>query len=185
VCGVTGTENATPSSAAASTASPIQVRTVRSVICQIRAREGLYKYRQWAIASGVAESMREKYERHQLKMARLGISLDNHHSLKNRLNKIKRWVVSPELRSEKQRVMSDVETALAAHTPKVKRIRPDNARAARYRNAWWRWVASAQCTVVTQMQLEGSLKSEFPTLLATDSEKYYRMLLERAGVPLS
>ncbi len=34
---VTGTENVTPSAAAASTASPIQVRTVRSVISQRRA----------------------------------------------------------------------------------------------------------------------------------------------------
>lgn len=35
--GVTGTENVTPSAAAASTASLSQVRTVRSVISQIRA----------------------------------------------------------------------------------------------------------------------------------------------------
>lgn len=147
-------------------------------------RQGLHKYRQWAIATGVAESMRERYERHQLKMARLGISLDNHHSLKNRLKKIKRWVVSPELRSEKQRVMSDVETALAAHNPKVKRIRPDNVRANRHRDAWRRYTAGGQLTMVTQMQLEGALKTEFPMLLTTDSEKFYRMLLERAGVPL-
>jgi hypothetical protein len=148
-------------------------------------RQGLHKYREWAIAAGVAESMRERYERHQLKMARLGITLDNHHSLKNRLKKIKRWVVSPELRSEKQRVVSDVETALNGHIPKLKRIRPDNARSNRYRNAWWRWVGSAQCTMATQMQIEGAIKTEFPTLMTNDSEKYYRMLLERAGVPLS
>lgn len=149
-------------------------------------REGLHKYRQWAIASGVAESMREKYERHQLKMARLGISLDNHHSLKNRLKKIKRWVVSPDLRVEKQRVMSDVETALNDHIPKVKRIRPDTVRANnRYRDAWRRYTSGGQLTMVTQMQLESALKTEFPTLLTTDSEKFYRLLLERAGVPLS
>jgi hypothetical protein len=39
--------------------------------------------------------------------------------------------------------------------------------------------------MATQMQIEGAIKTEFPTLMTTDSEKYYRMLLERAGVPLS
>jgi len=53
-------------------------------------------------------------------MARLGINIDNHHSLKNRLKQIKRWVVSPELRAEKQRVTSDLEAALDGHAGKLR-----------------------------------------------------------------
>lgn len=146
-------------------------------------RESLHKYRQWAISSGMAESMREKYERHQLKMARLGISIDNHHSLKNRLKQIKRWVVSPELRAEKQRVSSDIEAVLDGHAQKLRQLRPQSG-SARYRSAWQRWVSGGGCTYAVQLQMESKLKAEFPQLLLTDAEKYYRLLLERAGVPL-
>lgn len=146
-------------------------------------REWLHKYRQWAITSGMAESMREKYERHQLKMARLGINIDNHHSLKNRLKQIKRWVVSPELRAEKQRVTSDLEAALDGHAQKLRQLRPESATG-RYRSAWHRYAAAGQLTPVMQMKLERDLKAEFPQLHVSDPEQYFRLLLERAGVPL-
>ncbi len=146
-------------------------------------RTWLHKYRQWAVASGVAESMREKYERHQLKMARLGINIDNHHSLKNRLKQIKRWVVSPELRAEKLRVTSDLEAALDGHAQKLRQLRPESTNG-RWRTAWLRYAAAGQLTPVMQMKLERNLKDEFPQLHVSDAEKYYRLLLERAGVPL-
>ncbi|MEQ9927980.1 Replication protein [Pectobacterium parvum] len=147
-------------------------------------RQWLHKYRQWAIASGVAESMREKYARHQLKMARLGINIDNHHSLKNRLKQIKRWVVSPELRTEKQRVVSEVEAALDSYADKVRQLHP-RKDGNRYQNAWRRYTASGELTMVTQMSLEREIRAAHPLLQTTDSEKFYRLLLERAGVPLS
>ncbi|WP_267443741.1 Replication protein [Erwinia psidii] len=146
-------------------------------------REWLHKYRQWAITSGVAESMREKYERHQLKMARLGINIDNHHSLKNRLKKIKRWVVSPELRAEKQRVTSDLEAALDGHAQKLRQLRPESATG-RYRNAWQRWSVSGETYPAECWKLEQAVKAEHPQLHVSDPEKYFRLLLERAGVPL-
>ncbi|MEA9392713.1 Replication protein [Acerihabitans sp. TG2] len=147
-------------------------------------RESLHKYRQWAIASGVAESLRAKYERHQLKMARLGINIDSHHSLKNRLKQIKRWVVSPELREEKQRVSSDLEAVLDEQARKLRQLRP-STKSARYETAWRRYVASGQLTTARQMMLETALKAEFSQLQLTDTEKFYRLLLERAGVPLT
>ncbi|KMV67166.1 Replication protein, partial [bacteria symbiont BFo1 of Frankliniella occidentalis] len=146
-------------------------------------RTWLHRYRQWAVASGVAQSMREKYERHQLKMARLGISIDGHHSLKNRLKQIKRWVVSPELRAEKQRVTSDIERALDGHAANLRQLRPAKD-SDRYRNAWRRHAASGALTMAMQMALEKSVKEAFPQLDVTDAEKYYRLLLERAGVTL-
>ncbi|PKE27582.1 Replication protein [Rahnella sp. AA] len=147
-------------------------------------REWLHKYRQWAVASGLAESMKEKYQRHLLKMARLGINIDRHHSLKNRLRQIKRWVVSPELREEKARTAADLGAVLDEQTRKVRQLRPGK-EATRYQNAWRRYAAGGQLTMVAQMSLENALKAEFPTLLATNAEKFYQLLLERAGVPLS
>lgn len=144
-------------------------------------REWLHKYRQWAVASGLAESMREKYERHQLKMARLGIDIDRHHSLKNRLKQIKRWVVSPELRKEKQRVTSDIEVALAGYNKNIKKTKTTSAR---YQNAWRRYASAGQLTPIMQMKIEQEIKAEYPNVHIGDSEKYYRLLLERAGVPL-
>lgn len=147
-------------------------------------REWLHKYRQWAVASGVAESMRDKYARHQLRMARMGINIDSHHSLKNRLKQIKRWVVSPDLRAEKQRVTSDIERALDGHADKLTHLRPRTG-SDRYQNAWRRYTAGGELTMVMQMKLERDVRAEFPQLQVTDAEKYFRLLLERAGVPLS
>ncbi len=144
-------------------------------------REWLHKYRQWAVASGVAESMRDKYARHQLRMARMGISIDSHHSLKNRLKQIKRWVVNADLRAEKQRVTSDIERALDRQADKLSPRKGSD----RYQNAWRRYTAGGELTMVMQMKLEQDLRAEFPQLQVTDAEKYYRLLLERAGVPLS
>jgi hypothetical protein len=148
-------------------------------------REWLHKYRQWAISRGLAETLREKYERHLLKMARLGISMERQHSLKNRLRQIKRWVVSPELRGEKVRTEADIGAILDEQARKVRQLRDNGGKLNRHRNAWWRWVASGQCTQVLQMQIESAVKAEHPTLLASDAETFYRLLLERAGVPRS
>lgn len=144
-------------------------------------REWLHKYRLWAVASGIAESMREKYERHQLKMARLGINIEKHHSLKNRLKQIKRWVVSPDLRTEKHRVTSDLEAALNGYDKRIHKLKTASAQ---YQNSWRRYASSGALTPIMQMRLEQDVKAENPHLHVSDSEKYYRLLLERAGVPL-
>lgn len=147
-------------------------------------RESLHKYRQWAIASGLAESMQDKYQRHLLKMARLGISIERQHSLKNRLKQIKRWVVSPELRQEKARTETDLGALLDEQARKVRQLRPETS-SARYENAWRRYVAGGHLTMAMKMQLENGLKADQPSLYISDKEAYYRLLLERAGVPLS
>ncbi|PIJ50048.1 Replication protein [Erwinia sp. OLTSP20] len=146
-------------------------------------RAWLHKYRQWAVASGVAESMRQKYERHQLKMARLGISIDSHHALKNRLKKIKRWVVSPELRAEKERVQEDLGAVLDEQARKLRQLRAGKSDN-RYESAWRRWVSGGGCTYAAQLRMENVVKAEHPLLHSTDPEQYYRLLLESAGITL-
>ncbi|WP_067710142.1 MULTISPECIES: hypothetical protein [unclassified Erwinia] len=51
-------------------------------------------------------------------------NIDSHHSLKNRLKQIKRWVVSTDLRAEKQHVTCDIERALDGHADKLSDV-PD------------------------------------------------------------
>lgn len=146
-------------------------------------RKWLHKYRQWAVASGVAQSMHERYERHQLKMASLGISIDGHHSLKNRLKQIKRWVVSPELRAEKQRVVSELERTLNGHSDNLRQLRTQSGKG-RNQAAWIRWSSSLECPPAKRYILERDVKAEFPQLHVTDAEKYYGLLLDRAGITL-
>lgn len=99
--------------------------------------------------------------------------MERQHSLKNRLRQIKRWVVSPELREEKARTEADIGAILDEQARKVRQLRSNGNKMNQHRNAWWRWVASGQCTHVLQMQIESAVKAEHPTLL------------ERTGVPLS
>lgn len=146
-------------------------------------REWLHKFRQWAVASGVAESMRDKYQRHLLKMAKLGVDIERHHSLRNRLRKIKRWVVSPELRAEKSRTLNALETALAERPDNLRQLRAGNGPG-RYQAAWVRWTASGACTRLEQLQMEAAVKAAHPQLHVSDPEQYHRRLLENAGVPL-
>lgn len=147
-------------------------------------REWLSKYRQWAISIGISETLRKKYEIHQLKMARLGINIDRYFSLKNRLKKIKRLVVSPDLYQEKQRIISDVNVALVQHKQRRKEAlknHPDSDKH-RYQHAWCSWTASDACIPIMRLKMEIALKKEFPHLQYTDPEKYYRLLLEKAGI---
>ena len=147
-------------------------------------RESLYKFRQWAIGVGVAESLKEKYQRHLLKMARLGIDIERHHSLKNRLRQIKRWVVSPELRAEKNVVEEDLGAILDEQQEKLRQM-ASKPNTSRYRQAWVRWSTSQEAPPAVTYRLEKALKAEFPELYFTDPEKYYQLLLDRAGVPIN
>ena len=66
-------------------------------------RHWLGQFKTWAIKNGLTESLRKKYERHLLRVERIGIDLNDKPSLRNRLKQIKRWVVSPDLAKEKTR----------------------------------------------------------------------------------
>ncbi|HEY3592117.1 MAG TPA: Replication protein [Buttiauxella sp.] len=140
----------------------------------------LHKYRQWAIAQGLAESLSLRYERHLLKMARMGIDIDRHHSLKNRLRQIKRWVVSPELREEKRRVTQDLGAQIDVLDRNIRTVGKATEND-RHWKAWVRWSTSPDAPLYRVQEIERAVTREHPDLKRLDKEKYYRLLLEKAG----
>lgn len=142
----------------------------------------LHGYRQWAIVNGLTESLRKKHERHQLRMARLGIDIDSHHSLKNRLRQIKRWVVSPDLLQEKKAIVEDLGKELDELASKMRTRNGNGKIVNRYQMTWVRWSTSVEAHPIKIMQLKRGLTEEHPSLERDDPEQYYRLLLERAGV---
>ncbi|MCT4709285.1 Replication protein [Enterobacteriaceae bacterium H11S18] len=143
-------------------------------------RQWLHKFRQWAIAQGLAESLSLRNERHMLKMARMGIDIERHHSLKNRLRQIKRWVVSPELREEKRRVTEDLGAQIDTLDKKIRSAGKADGND-RYWKAWVRWSTSPEAPLHRVRELERSVEHDHPGLKLRDKEKYYRLLLEKAG----
>lgn len=158
-------------------------------------RQWLGQFRTWAIKKGLTESLRKKYERHLLRVERIGIDLKDKHSLRNRLKQIKRWVMSPELASEKQAKVSVLEGKLESlrrendeRLDEVLNATDSNFRSAAkakakrqnpYYQAWVRWSNTVMRHQV--IVLEQTLSCEQPGLLSADPETYYRLLLERAG----
>lgn len=161
-------------------------------------RQWLGQFRQWAIKKGLTESLRKKYERHLLRLERIGIDLKDKHSLRNRLKQIKRWVVSPDLAKEKQEKVQQLQDGLAdiennagqrldwvldetqqnlhsLATAKHKRQNP-------MYQAFVKWSTSAAVMTHVVQLMEKTLKQEHPALLNTDPETYYKLLLERAGI---
>ncbi|CND01434.1 Uncharacterised protein [Yersinia intermedia] len=161
-------------------------------------RQWLGQFRQWAIKKGLTESLRKKYERHLLRLERIGIDLKNKHSLRNRLKQIKRWVVSPELDKEKREKVQQLRHGLADIKGKtgerldwVLNETQQNlhclANAKRKRQnpmyrAFIKWSTSAMVMTHVVRSLEMSVTQEHPTLQNTDPEAYYKLLLERAGI---
>ena len=159
-------------------------------------RTWLGQFRNWAIKNGLTESLRKKYERHLLRIERIGIDLKDKHSLRNRLKRIRRWVVSPDLAEQKQAKVAMLEGELEQRSRQsgerldellnetAGKVRSLAAAKAGRQNGHYRaWVAWSSKTMVHQVvALESALKAEQPGLLNTDPETYYRLLLERAGV---
>lgn len=158
-------------------------------------REWLGQFRQWAIRKGLTESLRKKYERHLLRIERIGIDLKDKHSLRNRLRQIKRWVVSPDLNNQKQAKISALTDALAImeNTERLDTVLDEQqqkiasfagAKAQRqnpYHQAFIRWSTSSAVMPYEVMRLQRTLTLEQPGLLQSNPESYYRLLLERAG----
>ncbi|MNS38132.1 hypothetical protein D3C71_1615740 [compost metagenome] len=115
-------------------------------------------------------------------MARLGIDIDSHHSLKNRLRQIKRWVVSPDLLQEKKAIVEDLGKELDVLASKMRTRNGNGKIVNRYQMTWVRWSTSAEAHPIKIMQFKRVLTDEHPSLERDDPEQYYRLLLERAGV---
>nr|ULG11232.1 replication protein [Serratia entomophila]ULG11255.1 replication protein [Serratia entomophila] len=156
-------------------------------------RQWLGQFRTWAIKNGLTETLRTKYERHLLRIERIGIDLKNSHSLRNRLKQIKRWVVNPDLAREKERVVSQLEKKLETIDESRLDLVLDTLQSSiktstkrqkqnGYYQAYVKWSTSGSAIPIEVMKLEGALKHEQPGLQSRDPEAFYRLLLERAGV---
>ena len=160
-------------------------------------RQWLGQFKTWAIKNGLTESLRRKYEHHLLRIERIGISIKDKHSLRNRLKQIKRWVVSPDLTAEKQAKVSllegELENLRRKNDQRLDEVldETDNnlrslarAKAKRqnpYYQAFIAWSTSARVMPHQVNTLEQALSQEHPGLRHSDPETYYRLLLERAG----
>lgn len=154
-------------------------------------RQWLGQFRAWAVKNGLTESLREKYERHLLRIEHIGIDLKNRHSLRNRLKQIRRWVVNPDLAKEKANAVGQLEDALDSLDGGNRldlvldnlqsKIKGGAKRPTpRFYQAYVQWSNATMPHLVTR--LEAALRREQPGLLNSDPESYYRQLLERAGV---
>lgn len=159
-------------------------------------RQWLGQFRSWAIRNGLTESLRKKYERHLLRLERIGIDLKDKHSLRNRLKQIKRWVVSPDLAKEKQAKVEQLQEGLnELEKPKGERLdwildeaqqniskitKAKQKRQNPMYQAYVKWSNSMMPHEV--FSLERAVAKEHPALLNSDPEAYYRLLLQRAGI---
>ncbi|CNI21192.1 Uncharacterised protein [Yersinia aldovae] len=142
--------------------------------------------------------MRKKYERHLLRVERIGIDLNDKPSLRNRLKQIKRWVVSPDLAKEKQEKVALLEGRLAEidsdNTQRLDLILDETQQKIRslakakhkrqnpYYQAYVKWSTSGAVMTHEVVMQEQALQKEQPGLKHSDPEAYYRQLLERAGI---
>lgn len=143
-------------------------------------RHWLHQYRQWAIARGLTQSLRERHERHLLKMARMGIDIERSHSLRNRLRQIKRQVVSPDLAAEKRQVMDSLGSQLENLERRIKKSATPSS-GGRHWQAWVRWSTGPEAPMYRVRELEQAVQQAHPELKVSDPEQYYRRLLEKAG----
>lgn len=161
-------------------------------------RHWLGQFKMWAIKNGLTESLRKKYERHLLRVERIGIDLKEKTSLRNRLKQIKRWVVSPDLANDKQEKVALLEGRLAEidsnNTPRLDLIldqtqqnirslaKAKHKRQNPYYQAYVKWSTSGAVMTHEVVMQEQALQKEQPGLKHSDPETYYRLLLERAGI---
>ncbi|ERK05611.1 Sea7 [Serratia fonticola AU-P3(3)] len=160
-------------------------------------RQWLGQFRQWAIKKGLTETLKKRYERHLLRVERIGIDLKNKHSLRNRLKQIKRWVVSPDLSRDKDAKLQQLNNALSDienqtngrldwvldETQKnmLNMLKKKKKRQNPMYQAFITWSTSGSVATHVVMSLQHAVSREYPALLNTDSEAFYRLLLERAG----
>lgn len=136
----------------------------------LEVRKMLSDYGKWLVKNGVRESHKERYARHILRLTRANIAnLDNKHSLKNLLKKIKRLIIGDE---ELKREKAHIEQALKEKAEQAQAAKPEATRP--YYHAYVAWANKQPRFNV--IKLENEVKREQPAL--TD-EDFYRCLLER------
>lgn len=133
----------------------------------------LTRFQIWTRKHGLTQSLKERNERHLLRLERLDLGIERRHSLKKLLKRIKWQVTSPELIQEKQKVVTVIQDAID------KQPIPMNAGA---KLRWFQYVNSGKAMPIITTRLESELSKEQPALRQANEEQFYRLLLERAGV---
>lgn len=153
-------------------------------------RDWLGKFKRWAMKNGLTDTLRQRYEKHLVRIEHIGIDLKSRHSLRNRLRLIKRWVVSPDLARDKSQAVAKLEQELTQRSAlereldgsqqnihKLTKRKMQNS----YYQQFVKWSVSGTATPIQLLQLQEALKREIPGLQLQDSEAFYKLLLERAG----
>lgn len=136
----------------------------------------LTRFQAWTRKHGLTQSLKERNERHLLRLERLNLGIEKRHSLKKLLKRIKWQVTSPELIKEKQKAVSTLQEAIDGKEP----VRLHAAAGAKAR--WLQYLNSGCSMPIFTTRLEAELSKEQPSLRQADEEQFYRLLLERAGV---
>lgn len=153
-------------------------------------RDWLGKFKRWAMKNGLTETLRQRYEKHLVRIERIGIDLKSRHSLRNRLRQIKRWVVSPDLTRDKAQAVAKIEQTLAQRSALEQQLDETNQNIRQlakrkkqnsYYQQFTQWSITGAMTPIQLLQLQETLKREHPGLLQQDAEAFYKLLLERAG----
>ena len=133
-------------------------------------RKMLTDYRRWMEKHGVRETNKERYAKHILRLTKANIAnLDNKHSLKNLLKKIKRLIIGDE---ELKREKEHIEHALKEKAEQAKAAKPEVARP--YYHAYVAW--KNKQPMFNVIKLENEVRRDHPTLA---DEELYQRLLER------
>ncbi|WP_446471524.1 RepA family replication protein [Xenorhabdus stockiae] len=135
-------------------------------------RDILKRFRLWMEKKGLRKSYDQIYAQHVLRLARSNVaSLDNKHSLKNLLKKLKRLVIGSdeELENERQHAIKAAEERkeLIEATMPI----PDEKRI--YWQKYQNWMQ--QQPLAERMSFEKDIKSKYPDL---SSDELYQVYVE-------
>ncbi|AYN25677.1 hypothetical protein D8682_00925 (plasmid) [Buttiauxella sp. 3AFRM03] len=135
-------------------------------------RKILGDYRRWAEKKGLRETAKQRYANHIARVARSNVaSLDDKHSLKKLLLKIKRHVLGVKEEEGKQ-LISDIEKKLQDTESALKtgQVKPST----QYYAAYTAWKNKTPLSLV--YPIESTVKKENPGL---SGELFYQAMLER------
>ncbi|MCP9269161.1 Replication protein [Xenorhabdus sp. XENO-1] len=156
----------------------------------------LKQFQTWAIEKGLTETLQRKHKRHLDNMTRIGIDLENKHSLRNRLKQIKRWAVGQNLDTDIAEQKKATVKELKGHIRKLEYESLDEELNRTQRSVnnlqknkcnpdrpYWKqfiaWEQSKSRLEVIKIEIE--FGKEHPGLLSKDPEKYYQVLLTKVG----
>lgn len=136
----------------------------------------LTRFQAWTRKRGLSQTLKQRNERHLLRLERLDLGIERRHSLKKLLKRIKWEITSPELIDEKNKAIDILESNIESKSAVVP-IKAGNPK-----SQWFAWVSSGSVPTYATKAIEAEVRRENPQLEQTDEDRYYRLLLDRAGI---